>query len=72
MSYDKYEDFLTAAKAGTARTVFEDGSTYGVYPGPDGQLEYWHFCYGDHRANYAEHGFELDGAVILIPAQVPV
>lgn len=67
-----YDDFLNAAKAGTARTVFEDGSTYAVYQNAAGQSEYWHFCYGDHRASYAEHGFQLDGAVIRVPARETV
>ena len=67
-----YEAFLTAARAGTARTVFQDGSTYAVYQNADGQTEYWHFCYGDQRDSYATHGFELDGAVIRVPAREAV
>lgn len=64
-----YNDFLAAAVAGKARTVFEDGSTYAVYLTPAGTTEYWHFCYGDHRVSYAENGFELNGEIIRVPAR---
>lgn len=66
----EYEEFLAAAANGTARTVFENGSTYGVYTNSTGRTAYQHFCYGDERESYATRGFEIDGAVYLIPAQV--
>ena len=64
-----YSEFLTAAKMGTARVIYEDGSTFAVYQTPAGRTEYQHFCYGDHRTSYANDGFESDDGIIRIPVR---
>lgn len=69
MAYDdSYESFQAAVRNGSARTVFQDGSTLGVYTTPSGKTAYWHICYGDHRQSYATDGFNEDGQVWRIPA----